>query len=310
MAEAVEEFIFVLAGQAMAPAVAPVEAPAEPAPVAAHPPPLPAAPPAPARRPVALPPPAPRRRTRPAVVPVAEGLTGYEAFEAALPATSRRFLALVRARGTVGVGAVMEELGLATTKAVGGITGAIGRWAPERGVALPYEILTIDGERAWRWLDGRPAEEAPVAEEAPAAPPPRPRPRLVKPTPPPAPAVPEVVEAPAPTLDDVYGQLSSMARKLVDAVREARSLTRQDAVNALGLSKASGLSPIVNEIRSLCDPLGLRFFQDTVDYRGVNVYEWAAPLPAAATAPGAPATDEADREFATDGVIRRRRKSS
>lgn len=82
----------------------------------------------------------------------------YARFVAGLPERSQRFLELVEARGLVRMGEAMEILGVEIPKAMGGITGSIGRWAPERGVEVPYETLSVDGERAWKWV-GTPAAE-------------------------------------------------------------------------------------------------------------------------------------------------------
>lgn len=83
----------------------------------------------------------------------------YARFVAGLPERSQRFLELVEKRGLVRMGEAMEILGVDIPKAMGGITGSIGRWAPERGVEVPYETLSVDGERAWKWL-GAPAADA------------------------------------------------------------------------------------------------------------------------------------------------------
>ncbi|MCB9535773.1 MAG: hypothetical protein H6704_05865 [Myxococcales bacterium] len=80
----------------------------------------------------------------------------YTRFVAGLPERSQRFLELVEQRGLLRMGEAMEILGVDIPKAMGGITGSIGRWAPERGVEVPYETLSVDGERAWKWV-GKPA---------------------------------------------------------------------------------------------------------------------------------------------------------
>jgi hypothetical protein len=82
----------------------------------------------------------------------------YARFVAGLPERSQRFLDLVEQRGLLRMGEAMEILGVDIPKAMGGITGSIGRWAPERGVAVPYETLSVDGERAWKWV-GKPTAE-------------------------------------------------------------------------------------------------------------------------------------------------------
>jgi hypothetical protein len=120
----------------------------------------------------------------------------YHAFVRNLPPRSQAFLRLVEERGTVTIGEVMRALGLLQPKAMGGITGSIGRWAPVKQVPLPYEQLERDGERAWRWIGipgvtrgaHVPAPEAPLraghrgrardaADARATGPPPRPDPR-------------------------------------------------------------------------------------------------------------------------------------
>ncbi len=76
----------------------------------------------------------------------------YARFVAGLPERSQRFLDLVKTRGLVRMGEAMKALGVEIPKAMGGITGSIGRWAPERGVTVPYETISLEGERAWKWI--------------------------------------------------------------------------------------------------------------------------------------------------------------
>lgn len=78
--------------------------------------------------------------------------TRYEEFVNNLPDRSQRFLALVKERGTVTIGEAMKALDVSVGKAMGGITGSIGRWAPARGLDVPYEVIKVDGERAYKWL--------------------------------------------------------------------------------------------------------------------------------------------------------------
>jgi hypothetical protein len=81
----------------------------------------------------------------------------YQTFLNALPARSREFLNLVEQRGTVTMSEAMSELSVTAPKALGGITGSIGRWAPTRGVPVPYVAdKTSSGERMWRWVRDEP----------------------------------------------------------------------------------------------------------------------------------------------------------
>lgn len=78
--------------------------------------------------------------------------SAYDAFFAALPQPSQNFLTLLEKAGTMTITEAVAKLGLSKPKSLGGITGAISRWAPVRGAKVPFEKLTIDGERAWRWI--------------------------------------------------------------------------------------------------------------------------------------------------------------
>lgn len=75
----------------------------------------------------------------------------FNAFVAHLPQRSQWFLRLLEERGTLTLSEAMDALGITYPKAMGDITGSIGRWAPVRGLEVPYATITIGGERAWRW---------------------------------------------------------------------------------------------------------------------------------------------------------------
>ncbi|MEZ4469949.1 MAG: hypothetical protein R3F60_03905 [bacterium] len=96
----------------------------------------------------------------------------YLEFVEQLPKRSRDFLDLVRDRKLLKISDAMRELDVDAPKAMGGLTGSIGRWAPLRGVQIPYEATTQEGERAWRWVGGPGADEGDEGDEGgtPAAP--------------------------------------------------------------------------------------------------------------------------------------------
>ncbi|MCB9536716.1 MAG: hypothetical protein H6704_10735 [Myxococcales bacterium] len=91
----------------------------------------------------ATPPPAP------AVPPTSDA---YRAFADGLPTRSRRFLDLLESRGTLTASEAKALLGLHSGKQLGGVTGAVSKWAPLRGVAVPFECTHFGRERGWRWL--------------------------------------------------------------------------------------------------------------------------------------------------------------
>ncbi len=76
----------------------------------------------------------------------------YAEFVAHLPERSRRFLALVEERDLITLDEAMRELGLTEAKAMGGVTGSMGRWAPTKNVPLPFVAVESGGQRAWRWV--------------------------------------------------------------------------------------------------------------------------------------------------------------
>ncbi len=86
------------------------------------------------------PPPAPRPTS-----------AAYRAFADALPARSRRFLDMLEARGALTASEAKALLGLRSGKQLGGVTGAVSKWAPHRGVAVPFECTHFGRERGWRW---------------------------------------------------------------------------------------------------------------------------------------------------------------
>lgn len=70
-----------------------------------------------------------------------------------LPETSRTFLRLLEERGRLTVEEAVDLLGFETPKAMGGLTGAMARWAPKQGVELPFTASKDDnGQRCWLWI--------------------------------------------------------------------------------------------------------------------------------------------------------------
>lgn len=109
-----------------------------------------------------------------------DAATRYRTFLGDLPERARQFLDLVRTRTRVSVDEVVEHFELGSPKTIGGLTGAVGRWAGIRSVTVPYAVTSIEGTRWWVWqgcpLDGELLDEdlgvaeppAPPADEAPA----------------------------------------------------------------------------------------------------------------------------------------------
>jgi hypothetical protein len=96
-----------------------------------------------------------RPRTRRGAAPDLSHLPASERWNRyveGLPEASRKFLNLLEERGRLTVAEAVAELNLATPKAMGGLTGAMARWAPKQGVTLPFEASkSPTGERCWFW---------------------------------------------------------------------------------------------------------------------------------------------------------------
>lgn len=248
----------------------------------------PAQAPAPAPAPAA-PPPRPARKPAPELQ--GSETERYAAFMAKLPERSRNFIELVRTRKLLKISDAMRELGLTAPKAMGGLTGSIGRWAPIRGVKIPYETTTADGERAWRWLGapgeipaaapsapagytptGLPAAVPPVAvvESDPPAPVKAPKPakasksaKAAKPEPvEPAPAPVEPAPAPAPAKSDApslrdFAELPEKSQQFITLVAARGLITRKDALEALGLRRPKELGGVTEPIMRLCRDKGI-----------------------------------------------------
>ena len=76
----------------------------------------------------------------------------WKSYMADLPENSRKFLELLERNGQLTVTEAVEKLNLASPKAMGGLTGAMARWAPKQGIPIPYEAREkADGTRYWVW---------------------------------------------------------------------------------------------------------------------------------------------------------------
>ena len=151
---------------AMAPV--PVAAPAAaPAAAAPAPTPAPAVAVAPARPAAPAPAPAPKKQRGPArkprrtrsrkSTPAADLMAlppdeRWDRYVSELPEPSRRFLDLLKEKGQLTVTEAVSLLNMSSPKAMGGLTGAMARWAPKQGVILPFDARQDSGgSRYWVW---------------------------------------------------------------------------------------------------------------------------------------------------------------
>jgi len=243
VAKALADLAYALGGHATA-AAAPEPAEAKPE---AKPEPEPEAKPAPSPEPEPAPTAAPRARkpakaakaekpTPPAEEPAPDTDARYAEFVDKLPDRSRHFLQLIRDRGTLTIADAMDELGVSVPKAMGGITGSIGRWAPVHGVTIPYEAVKVDGERAWQW--SKPGDEP---EEKPAT-----EPKAAVPDAEPPEAAPET---PAAEWDQFAADLPGTSRRFLELLQEKGTLTVDEAVEALGLGGPRAMGGLTGAMR-------------------------------------------------------------
>lgn len=95
---------------------------------------------------------APRRRRKGSKPKAAAAGEKWEKFVATKPEPTRRFLTLLKQYGELTVDQAVKTLGLASARAMGGLTGALRRWALKEGFKkLPFDKSFSDGKRVWIW---------------------------------------------------------------------------------------------------------------------------------------------------------------
>lgn len=192
-----------------------------------------------------------------AVIPQLSDSDRYQNFYDNLPERSRRFLDLVRSRGEVRISEAMAELGVAAAKAMGGITGSIGRWGPARGVPVPYETVTRRGERAWRWIrpdDTEPTEDAEDAEFEPIEMALDIEPETGAPSDLQA-ADPQVADLQAADPQTVevldHSHLPENAQAFIALLERNGTVTMSEALDALGIARAKAMGGVLEPIQRL-----------------------------------------------------------
>lgn len=96
-----------------------------------------------------------KKAKKPKPVPVEIIYGDYDAWRAQQPPNSLKFLTLLEAKGTMDIDEAFIEMGLESKRSLGGITGALSRWAPKWGLELPYVTSRTEaGRRSWTWVRG------------------------------------------------------------------------------------------------------------------------------------------------------------
>ncbi len=231
--------------RAPAPAPAPAPRVAAPAPVVAPRPAVkakaaePAAPAAPA---------APQASSR-GLEPAEIKPMSFEDFVAALPLRSQRFLNLVQREETVTRSRAIDA-----------------KWAPRRGLEIPYETITLNGERAWRWTGPRDAAEA-----APSSAPAPIRRRPARDLAPPDDRVLRAAE-----IDSFLDALPEQAARFMRALRKQGTMNTQEALQLFGFERSRQLGAVLEPIKRIGRDRGIeRPFEDERTPQGKR-YRWPA----------------------------------
>lgn len=265
------------------------------------------------------------RSTAKASAPAAEGgdaTARYREFVSNLPERSQKFIELVRERGTLTIGDAMDALGIDVPKAMGGITGSIGRWAPVRGVPVPYKATSIEGERAWEWVGGPGTEggASPKAEAPAEVTPATATSEGAKQTP----AKTEDVSPDPVRVDALIEKLPERSALFVRTLRQRGVLTMPEVLERFSLAKARAVSGIIDPIQRTAEELGMEVpFEATFAPTGDKAWLWpgsdfdasaSEPMPTTTTTSLSPivpaeAGDDAERgrKAGRPGVRVRRR---
>ena len=197
----------------------------------------------------------------------------YREFVSNLPERSQKFIELVRERGTLTIGDAMDALGIDVPKAMGGITGSIGRWAPVRGVPVPYKATSIEGERAWEWVGGPGTEggASPKAEAPAEVTPATATSEGAKQTP----AKTEDVSPDPVRVDALIEKLPERSALFVRTLRQRGVLTMPEVLERFSLAKARAVSGIIDPIQRAAEELGMEVpFEATFAPTGDKAWLW------------------------------------
>ncbi|MBN1945214.1 MAG: hypothetical protein JW797_06025 [Bradymonadales bacterium] len=295
----------------------------------------------------------PKPKTPAAPPPAQPPLTGtlkeqFDQFMERLPDQSRKFLDLVRDRKVLTMSEAMEGLGVTIPKTMGGITGSIGRWAPLRGLPVPYVAGKNDkGERIWTWTleevgqpqkrkRGRPPK-AKTEQEGQVAAPRRPRGRPPKkpaaPAEPSEPSEPEpIVILPDETLaegareifederyKDFLDDMRDLSRRFLLLLSRKGEVTLSEALAEFGLTGANAMGGVIGPLKRRARDFGLAVpFVVSTNAEGERIWQWRNPLRKGRTTPPQteepqPAEVETEEESTEAGAssfsgVRRRRK--
>lgn len=233
----------------------------------------------------ASPPPAkPQRAKRPRAAPkpvIHEGTPTerYEAFKANLKTQPRAFLDLLETNKTVTIQEAMDALEISAPKKIGGITGSISRWAPLRGIRVPFMPTMVGDEKAWVWI-GVEGEVPVISQGTPSR------------APTPAPEVTPVDPTETEAFKALLSDLPAQSRQFMELLAERGQLTMKEVLSHFGLAKAKSVGGIIEPITRISKEKGLEaaFIAD-LDEKGDRIW---LPLNASPVTEAAESEDELD----------------
>lgn len=188
----------------------------------------------------------------------------YATFFAKLPERSQRFLELVEERGLLTIGEAMKALDITVPKAMGGITGSIGRWAPVRGVKVPYTAVTHKGQRAWRWTGSESSGGGEDAKEG-------------------------DLETGA-SVEALIAELPEDSARFMRLLQERKELAMPDVLSLFNLARAKAVGGIIEPISRVGREQGIENpYVAAINDQGERTWRWPGyEPPAEPEAPPAP----------------------
>ena len=157
----------------------------------------------------------------------------YEEYFERLPERSQRFLNYIESAGTATLQDAMDALGIDNPKALGGLAGSLNRWGRAAGLPVPFITERINDKKCYRWV-GIGGESAPPKAEASAA------------------HAADATPDPGLIIDQLNGFLPVRHIRFLDFLLNHGTASVSDALQQLGLEKASGISDVLKSIQTVC----------------------------------------------------------
>ena len=144
----------------------------------------------------------------------------------------------------------LEALELTTGKALGGLTGAFGRWSSIDGISLPWVRRERDGEPGWLWVGFDEYGASQANENQPK---------------------------PSKSPDSFWDGLSDRSKQFLDIVRHHGSITVAKVLEELELSDPRAIGGISGSIRRWGRAAGVEIPYENVRIEGRRGFRWKMP---------------------------------